>query len=101
MGQSGNGAFRHGNRGHPEIRPPGMLSIFPGLVVPPALQDGNPLGLLRLIDGTHTREAVHSAPAKNFRESPTHVPANLDAREGGLECPALVARLMRHNPEVL
>lgn len=31
---------------------------YPDSVLPPALQDGNPLGLLRLVDGEMTREAV-------------------------------------------
>lgn len=31
---------------------------FPDALLPPALQDANPLGLLRLVDGSYTRDAV-------------------------------------------
>jgi 2,5-dioxopentanoate dehydrogenase len=36
---------------------------FPGAELPPALQDANPLGLWRLVDGRPSRDAVCGAPA--------------------------------------
>jgi NADP-dependent aldehyde dehydrogenase len=38
-------------------RPVGYQS-WPDAMLPPELQDANPLGILRLVDGVATREAV-------------------------------------------
>jgi NADP-dependent aldehyde dehydrogenase len=37
---------------------PVAFQNFPAPLLPPALRDENPLGLLRLVDGEFTREAV-------------------------------------------
>lgn len=38
---------------------PVCYQTFPDALLPTALQDANPLGLLRLVDGKYTRDAVH------------------------------------------
>jgi NADP-dependent aldehyde dehydrogenase len=43
---------------------PVCLQNYPAALLPPALQDSNPLGLLRLVNGIHTRDPIHS-PASN------------------------------------
>lgn len=43
---------------------PVCLQNYPAALLPPALQDGNPLGLLRLVNGIYTRDPIHS-PANN------------------------------------
>ena len=40
---------------------PVCYQAFPEALLPSALQDSNPLGLLRLIDGHYTRDPVRSA----------------------------------------
>ena len=37
---------------------PVTYQSFPASLLPPALQDANPLGLLRLVDGKYTRDPV-------------------------------------------
>ena len=37
---------------------PVTYQSFPAALLPPALQDANPLGLLRLVDGSYTREPL-------------------------------------------
>lgn len=43
---------------------PVCLQNYPAALLPPALQDSNPLGLLRLVNGIYTRDPIHS-PANN------------------------------------
>ncbi|CAI0830085.1 NADP-dependent fatty aldehyde dehydrogenase [Serratia quinivorans] len=43
---------------------PVCLQNYPAALLPPALQDGNPLGLLRLVNGIYTRDPLPS-PANN------------------------------------
>ncbi|MEO6003759.1 MAG: aldehyde dehydrogenase (NADP(+)) [Opitutus sp.] len=40
---------------------PVTYQSFPAALLPPALQDSNPLGLLRLVDGNYTREPITPA----------------------------------------
>jgi alpha-ketoglutaric semialdehyde dehydrogenase len=40
---------------------PVCYQAFPETLLPPALQDSNPLGLLRLVDGKYTRDPIRSA----------------------------------------
>lgn len=39
---------------------PVCLQNYPAVLLPPALQDSNPLNLLRLVNGEYTRAALHS-----------------------------------------
>ncbi|MNM59753.1 Alpha-ketoglutaric semialdehyde dehydrogenase [compost metagenome] len=43
---------------------PVCLQNYPAALLPPALQDSNPLGLLRLVNGIYTRDPIHS-PVNN------------------------------------
>lgn len=40
---------------------PVCLQNYPAALLPPPLQDSNPLGLLRLVNGIYTRDPVHSS----------------------------------------
>lgn len=40
---------------------PVCLQNYPAALLPPPLQDSNPLGLLRLVNGTYTRDPIHSS----------------------------------------
>ncbi|MBC3212729.1 aldehyde dehydrogenase (NADP(+)) [Serratia fonticola] len=42
---------------------PVCLQNYPAALLPPALQDSNPLNLLRLVNGEYTRAALHSPAA--------------------------------------